>query len=573
MRTLAAALAIIAALGTGAPIAQARERVTDFHSAVSIAADGTLTVQETIEVEVEGREIRRGILRDFPTEYHDRLGHRVIVPFDVLEVRRNGAPESYALSALDNGVRIRIGNADVMLPRGRHVYVIRYRTARQLGFFPDHDELYWNVNGTGWTFAFDSIRADVTLPAPVPAGKMRAEAYTGPQGARGRDYVFELREGGAAFATTRALGSFQGLTIVLEFPKGVVAPPSWWQRTRWFFAANRGVLAGVGGFLLLLVFYTWRWTLVGRDPRAGPKFPRYEAPPGFGAGAVRYLHEMGYDNTAFAATLLGLGQRGALKIEKSGDTYALTRTGSPAPLLPGESPVLRMVPRPGDRLEIGNTHNPAVQAASGEVAMLLAAHFGERMFSKNRGSLALGIVIAVATVAAMANWGAPETTLAFITVCMIATVFAFARWLPAYSVQGRKLQDHIEGLRQYLGVAEADDLRRMKAPPLTGEEFSRFLPYAVALGVEKNWATRFAKVAGAAAVAQAVSSYYSTGELGGGMFDSSGIGGFADSIGAMGNTVAAASTPPGSSSGGSSGGGGGGGSSGGGGGGGGGSGW
>jgi len=32
-------------------------------------------------------------------------------------------------------------------------------------------------------------------------------------------------------------------------------------------------------------------------------------------------------------------------------------------------------------------------------------------------------------------------------------------------VQGRKLQDHIEGLHQYLSVAEADDLVRMKAPP------------------------------------------------------------------------------------------------------------
>jgi uncharacterized membrane protein len=145
---------------------------------------------------------------------------------------------------------------------------------------------------------------------------------------------------------------------------------------------------------------------------------------------------------------------------------------------------------------------------------------------------------------------------------MALTLLVFWRLLPAYSVPGRKLQDHIEGLRQYLGVAEADELRRMKAPPQTAVEFARFLPYAVALGVEKTWAERFAATLGAAAVAQAASYYYQSDSSG------SGLSGFSNSFSDLGDTVAAASTAPGSSSGS-----GGGGSSGGGGGGGGGSGW
>ena len=76
----------------------------------------------------------------------------------------------------------------MLLPRGRHAYAIIYRTARQLGFFEDHDELYWNVNGNGWTFAID--RAARTSPAGAGAGEaLRREAYTGAQGARGRDYA------------------------------------------------------------------------------------------------------------------------------------------------------------------------------------------------------------------------------------------------------------------------------------------------------------------------------------------------------------------------------------------------
>src|SRR2546430_6396323 len=83
---------------------------------------------------------------------------------------------------LANGERIRIGSADVMLSPGRHVYEITYRTSRQLGFFSDHDELYWNVNGNGWTFPFDRLSAEVRLPAPVPAGAPRPPAHPRPPG-------------------------------------------------------------------------------------------------------------------------------------------------------------------------------------------------------------------------------------------------------------------------------------------------------------------------------------------------------------------------------------------------------
>ena len=47
---------------------------------------------------------------------------------------------------------MRLGAAQQMLPRGPHMYRISYRTARQLGFFERHDELYWNVTGNGWSF-------------------------------------------------------------------------------------------------------------------------------------------------------------------------------------------------------------------------------------------------------------------------------------------------------------------------------------------------------------------------------------------------------------------------------------
>ena len=82
---------------------------------------------------------------------------------------------------MSNGVRIRIGSADRVIPRGQHTYVIRYRTTRQIGFFADYDELYWNVTGTGWVFPIDVAEARITLPEKVPF--RQTAVYTGPQDA------------------------------------------------------------------------------------------------------------------------------------------------------------------------------------------------------------------------------------------------------------------------------------------------------------------------------------------------------------------------------------------------------
>ena len=67
--------------------AKADERILDFHDDVMIAADGVMTVTETIRVRAAGEQIHHGIYRDFPTDYADRNGGRVRVLFEPLDER------------------------------------------------------------------------------------------------------------------------------------------------------------------------------------------------------------------------------------------------------------------------------------------------------------------------------------------------------------------------------------------------------------------------------------------------------------------------------------------------------
>jgi len=270
--------------------AHADEGILSFHSDIEIAADGSMQVDETITVNAEGNRIQRGIYRDFPTDYKDRYGNRVKVAFEPLDVSRDGHPEPWHSERLENGTRVYFGSADVYLDSGEHTYVFRYRTTRQLGFFEDHDELYWNVTGNGWEFTIDQASASVHLPGDLAAGKVKIEGYTGAQGSKARNYTALVDESGVAqIATTRALGSQQGLTLVASFPKGIVQAPDARQKLAWFVTDNRreGVLGA--GLLVMLGFLYLQWRRVGRDPQGGVVIPEYDPPQGISPAAARYL--------------------------------------------------------------------------------------------------------------------------------------------------------------------------------------------------------------------------------------------------------------------------------------------
>ena len=72
-------------------------------------------------------------------------------------------------------------------------------------------------------------------------------------------------------------------------------------------------------------------------------------------------------------------------------------------------------------------------------------------------------------------------------------------WMAAPTREGRGVMDRIAGFERYLSVTEENRLEVLHPPEKTPQLFERFLPYAIALGVENKWANRFASVLAAAA--------------------------------------------------------------------------
>lgn len=79
----------------------------------------------------------------------------------------------------------------------------------------------------------------------------------------------------------------------------------------------------------LLGYYLLAWALVGRDPRKASSVPMFEPPEGYSPAALRYLwaSPTGFDAGCFTALMVGLAEKGVLRIERKGSTFHLHDLG------------------------------------------------------------------------------------------------------------------------------------------------------------------------------------------------------------------------------------------------------
>lgn len=195
------------------------ERILNFHSDIVIRDDASLAVTETIEVLALGRQIRRGIYRDFPVQ-RESSRESGEAEFDIIEVLRDGEPEPYHTVNLSSYTRVYMGKADHFLKPGEYTYKLSYLAKREVTTRADEDELYWNVNGTGWQFSMEKVSAAVTLPEGISPETVFLEGYTGKRGEKGRDFRSWIdEEGRIHFETTRPFLPGECLTILLRWPK------------------------------------------------------------------------------------------------------------------------------------------------------------------------------------------------------------------------------------------------------------------------------------------------------------------------------------------------------------------
>jgi uncharacterized membrane protein YgcG len=414
------------------------EQILDYHSDIRVRQDASLLVRETIHVRNAGIKIHHGIYRDFPTRYQDHLGNRYVVRFELVEASRDGQPEKFHTQDQMNGERIYLGDEQVILPPGECTYELVYTTTREIGFFADHDELYWNVTGSGWLFPIAHASATVTLPSGIPAASIQHEGYTGPQGSRGQAFTSSI---GAAntvgFVSTEPFAPGEGLTIVVSWPKGYVQEPNSETRFRDFVDDNRSILAGAAGLSLVLLYYVVVWFRVGRDPAKPSIMPNYGPPTGLSPAAMRYLIRMGFDDKAVTAAVIDMAVKKFLSIKENGGVYTLHRSSGDQKLLSPEEKAagVKLFGKSNsadDESEDRHRNvvslkpnNGALRDAVTALRKTLRAQEDKIYFNANQGYLIPGVILSVGVIVAMAavEIGDRRFVLGF-----------FSAWLSGWSV-------------------------------------------------------------------------------------------------------------------------------------------
>ena len=558
-------------------VAEINDRILKYHADVTVQPDGKLLVKESITIyNGDYGSIERGIFRDFPTLYKTKSGFWEERGFSVKNVYRNEKEEPHHREKLNNGVRLLIGDKDVYLPSGIFSYRIEYETTRQIIFAGDRDEIYWNVNGNGWIFTADTVSC--TIHFPEKATIMDFRCYTGVQGSTDADCRGkQLSPHEISFVNTRRFDANEGMTVAVGIGKGVIAAPSSAANFISFLKGNYIIPLLLVLTIFFVAYYFYVWHRKGRDPRRGVIYPQFSPPAGIDPVEAGYILNQRYSSQLFAAGLMDSAVKKNLNIEVSregvlfkSNVYTFTK---PADVNGANGSGIDLNRLYGQRAVKGK-YNSTLRSCYMALHEDLKAKFliragktnrEDAMFTLNRGYVIFATVILIASIVATIKFLTERPSLKigiFCGVCILIiliTHLIFKGIMSAYTKKGREIVDHLLGFKMYLEQAEQHVYNQLAPPEKTLDLFEKYLPYAVALNVENEWAAKFDSIIEQAMASGYNPSYYSFSSHSGGNFN---VNDFSRGISSgLASTLSSASTPPSSSSsgGGSSGGGGGGG--------------
>lgn len=496
--------------------------ISSFDAELTLGRDAddhsTLEVVETVVADFPTGNENHGIMRSIPLY----TGDGVSMQTDLVSVTMDGGDVPYERENDSGFLELTIGDENAYM-HGSHTFEIAYTQRDVVQDFPDtaSQELYRDINGTGWELPFGSVTTTVRLDDGLEdALTGNAACYAGEEGST--DTCPITVTGSTATATSGPFEPGGNMTIAMGFEQGTFAtPPPFRESTAahigaWIPAIGAGLLAL---WLVALRFSAWR-NARGR----GTIIPQYTPPPGISPLEAALLLRV--RKRGFAAQLIQLAVRGVGRIvedtrqSSSHPTYGFQSTNVDAAdsLQPLERSFLHAVlgnnenmvttwldkrnTSLGDRLarrrrdaDTAITSRGLARKGSLKVSTALRVLAGIAIF----GSIS---VIAVFSTRGGVPGYAWLSVLVTIVVSVLVIIFAKSRyWL---THEGALVHEHLRGLRDYIRLAEADRIRYLQSPQGADRVdtsdglaivrlHEKLLPYAILWGLEKEWISQLTR--------------------------------------------------------------------------------
>ena len=479
-------------------------RIADFQDHIHVNQDGSAEVTERITLVFVGEW--HGIHRTIPIEYPGPNGTNYELYLNVISVGDGEGGTLKYDSSTSNGAR----DLKIYIPGAvdtTKTVEITYRVRNGTRFFDDHDEFYWNVTGNDWPVPIDHAAATVRFP-DAAAGSLRAQAFTGVYGSSERDATAKVDGAEAQFETNNPLPMRGGMTIDVYIPKDILREPGAFTRFLWFLGGNAVVFFPL--VTLAVMFSVWWYK--GRDPDPGVSVaPMYEPPPGISPAEAGTLLDDTIHPRDITSTMVDLAVRGYIKIEETEDkglvfthkdyVFHLLKPmaqWTDKDLAPHERVMLENVFQGGSETRLSNLKNRFYTAVPVIRQDIMAALKNKGIYlldpeSANGYSIGAAVVILILfAIFQYMGWVNffNSIPLLIVSVLIAALIWwLFARVMSAKTVKGARTRVAVLGFQEFMNRVDAERLKVM--PPTT---FEKFLPYAMALGVEHHWAQAFAGI-------------------------------------------------------------------------------
>jgi uncharacterized membrane protein len=505
LRVCAAALLLLFIVSTASTYTPKELRIEKFDAEIVVSPNGSIDVTENIQVHFIGGPWH-GLYRTIPVEYVTPQGLNYSLFLNVKSVTDGDGNRLKFETSRERHYRklkIFVPNAD----NSTQTISIDYTVSDALRFHDEFDELYWNVTGDQWDVPIQSASARIVLPQGTTG--IRVNPLTGAYRSTAHDADVQITGDGVEVRTQNPLRYHEGLTVAVAFDKGIVHEPTFFDNAVLFFRSNWPLGLPIAAFVIM--FYLW-WTQ-GRDPRLRPIAAQYEPPDQLSPGEAGTLIDNSADMRDITASIVDLAVRGYIVIEEHEHNrmfglvhdkdynFILQKDRSEwAKLKPHEQVILNGIFTLGtvnETVPMSSLENhfysnlPDIRTGIFN-SLVTHGYYRRRPDSVRAAYLGGGVVIGFllvfgGTYIASSMGMAPLTFIAAGILSGIV-ICAFGWFMPAHTEQGARAMEGVLGFEDFLNHVESDRYNKtIKTPQM----FEKFLPFAMALGVEKNWSKAF----------------------------------------------------------------------------------
>jgi len=461
-----------------------QEKIEDFSVEIWINKDSSFLVKESITYDF-GSNLKHGIYRKIPSDN---------LKIEVKKVTNEfGANYPIKVKKEKNYLKIRIGDPKKFVS-GEKTYNIFYLVQNGLGFFKDHDEIYWNVTGNEWQMPIEKTKAILHLPEKVSKENLKFACYTGHFGSKEKDCSFEVKENGEiVFLAKKSFSPGEGLTIALGWPKGVVKEPSFLSKILWRLECFWPL------FIPFFVFvYLFRkWFKEGRDSKIKkPIVVQYEPPDNLKPAKMSLILKQKVEARDISATLVDLAVRGFIKIREikkrgifGGKDFGLEKLKDFNTLSGYERTLLERIFEEKNKIKISSLQNSFYEDFKKITKEICQEATQEKYFIKNpqkikkewviKGGLLMGLGIILGTIGNL---------LLFFSLFFSGILFfIFSPFMPKRTKKGTEILWYILGFKRYIETAERYRAQFYEKANI----FEEYLPYAISFDLVDKWAKAF----------------------------------------------------------------------------------